>query len=225
MPNSLKLRLLWLILPIVCLFATSSDASASASPIDRDTVGDMSQHSSEADKELFHIHGDAPVVGDPEGVVGAGHAPGYNLTQMAAGHPMCIYEMPGGQEMIVEVDVYQVPGAPMRLHLLCPHCLARDHGNRNALNISADNKQMSYEANRIVPTYPGWSDRQMVKAFPRGAGGLLSVERFRCSWEIQPEYRAQLGNICDFDVVIDKNVIRRVARVASGSLLGKIRSP
>jgi hypothetical protein len=164
-------------------------------------------------KETFHVLGDAP---DPTGGEAKGLAPGYRLTQSALGHPRCHYSFGSGGEMIVEADVYALRGQPMYVHLLCPHCAARGH--TNALKIAGDHKAMSYAPYGIAPTFPGWSDRQMVNAFPRGTGGLLSIERFRCTWEIAPEHRVQLGAVCDFEVVIDKNVLRRVTHTQRGEL-------
>lgn len=160
-------------------------------------------------KETFHVAGDAE---DPTGAAPRGLAPGYRLTQSAAGHPKCLYAI-GGREMIVEIDVYRLPGQPMYLHLLCPHCLAREFAERNALRVMADQKQMDYDAAAAPPAFPGWSPAQMAAAFPAGVGGLLSVQTpFRCTWEIDARYRERLGNICDFHVVIDKNVIRPVGQ-------------
>lgn len=164
---------------------------------------------SDSYKETFHVAGDAA---DPTGSSARGLAPGYRLTQSAAGHPKCLYAI-GGQEMIVEIDVYHLPDQPMYLHLLCPHCLAREFAERNALRVTADQKQMAYEPGAAVPPFPNWTQAQMAQAFPAGVGGRLSVSTpFRCTWEIDPRYRERLGNICDFHVVIENNVIRPVGQ-------------
>lgn len=169
----------------------------------RGTVGAMQQPPSY--KETFHVAGDAA---DPTGGRASGVAPGYRLTQSALGHPKCLYAI-GGREMIVEIDVYQLPDQPLYLHLLCPHCLAREFNERNALRVTADRKQIAYDAAGVPPPFPNWTQAQMAQAFPQGVGGLLSVQTpFRCAWEIDPRYREQLGNVCDFHVVIDNNVIR-----------------
>lgn len=182
--------------------AVAVRASARGCTVDR-------MQPSDSYKETFHVAGDTA---DPTGGSARGVAPGYRLNQSAAGHPKCLYAI-GGQEMIVEIDVYQLPDQPMYLHLLCPHCLAREFAERNALRVTADQKQMAYEPGPFVPAFPGWTHAQMAQAFPAGVGGRLSVSTpFRCTWEIDPRYRERLGNICDFHVVIENNVIRPVGQ-------------
>jgi hypothetical protein len=204
-------------IPILAVLALTAAAEPAAA-VDCDTVEAMHQPS-DSIREIFHVAGDAP---DPTGATGLeGMSPGYDLRKHAAGRVMCHYSFGNGGEMIAEIDVYQIPGEPMRLHLICPHCTARDPKTRNALNVSADRKQMSFDPAGLAPAFPGWSDAQMARTFPRGTGGLLSVaDRFRCSWEIDPRHRELIGNVCDFEVVIEKNVIRRVTHNAGG-LLGR----
>lgn len=161
-------------------------------------------------KETFHVAGDAP---DPAGTGLRGQAPGYRFTQAALGHPLCFYSFgaPGG-DTIVEMDVYAPPDQPMYVHLLCPHCLVRSKAT-HGITVRADQKGMSYDPHGIARTFPGWTDAQMARAYPRGTGGLISIDRFRCTWELDPALAVAQGHtrnpICDFDVIVADNVIRR----------------
>jgi len=220
MPTRFRFRLG---LMLSLLMMTALPAFASDSADECDTVEAMPNKTPRADglmKEIFHVKGDAT---DPtHETQNRGLQPGYELNKSALGHPMCLYVI-GGQEMIVELDVYKVGLEPMTVHLLCPHCTARDHDTRNALRLTAGHKKMSYDPAGVVPTFPGWSDHQMVTAFPMGAGGLFSVDRFRCAWEVDGKHRHAIGNICDFEVTIDKNVVRPVSRGQVGAVLGRLR--
>ena len=158
-------------------------------------------------EELFHVAGDMP---DPSGTGMRGTAPGYNLTKSAIGHPMLFYKLPNGKELVLEADVYALPGEPVKVHIICPICALSGHKG-NSLQISQEQKQLSYEPNERVPPPPGWSARRMREVLPDGAGGLLSIEEFGCSWEVQPELQRQFGfAVCPWRVVIDKNVVRDV---------------
>lgn len=211
------LALATLTMPAYAFDTPPDDASSDVPKCD--TVSEM-PNDPIIEKEIFHVAGDAA---DPTRESNLrGLQPGYELSKAAAGRPLCYYQMPGGAEMLVEIDVYMDPGEPMYLHLLCPHCLARNHQSQNALVVRSQVKQMSYDPLGIPPTFPGWTDKQMVNALSKGAGGLLSCERFKCTWEVDPRYRERIGNVCDFEVVIDRNIIRRITYTAQ-RLLGQPR--
>lgn len=161
-------------------------------------------------KEVFHVAGDAP---DPVGMArGRGVAPGYNLTKSALGHPMLLYRLSTGEEVILEADVYEIPTMDGKkpeqyIHILCPRCLAG--GRKNLLTIRPEVKQFSYDKDAAVPVFPGWTREQFARAFPNGVGGLLSVAPFRCTWEEVPELRRDHGlGQCTWQVAIDHNVVR-----------------
>lgn len=156
-------------------------------------------------KEVFQVAGDRP---DPAGTGLRGVMPGYDLRQSAAGHPLLLWRHPAG-ELVLEADVYQLPGQPTYIHLLCPQCLQA--GRQNALRITQERKAISYDPAREPPTFPGWTDRQMRDAFPNGVGGILSVEAFECTWEEDPTRQRGFGLAkCNWRVVIEHNVVRSV---------------
>jgi len=159
-------------------------------------------------KDLFHVAGDAP---DPTGGNLRGVAAGYDLTKSAIGHPMLLYRV-GSEEMILEADVYELEGLPLHVRIICPICLAM--GRTSGLTIWANQKGMQYEAAGLVPIFPGWTAAQMRQAFgdrPGGAGGRLSVEPFRCTWEATPELTRRFGLAqCPWNVAIENNVVRDI---------------
>ena len=159
---------------------------------------------SNSTKEPFFIAGDQP---DPAGTDLRGVASGFDFTKAAAGHPMLLYRV-GGQELILEADVYRLPGQPPYIILLCPACMMAHNGKKNALKIDGQNKHISYDAAAEVPPFKGWTAEQMRASFPNGAGGLLSVEEFACAWELEPELRRHFGfAICPWRVVIENNLV------------------
>lgn len=211
------LLLIW-VLAMVSLWSLR-DAYAASFDNTRDTIPAMSDEMKKqpwpsdlpwptraGGREVFRIAGDqtSGLTGDTE------------WRPHAIGQPKCIYSFGNGVEMLVEIDVYHVPGEPVSLHLLCPHCMAREHGERNSLRITADRKGLSYDPTAHVPAFPGWTDRDMLGLPGGSAGGLLSVGRFRCAWEVDPRHRESIGNVCDFEAVIDRNVIRRVTHAQHG---------
>lgn len=154
-------------------------------------------------KDVFHVAGDAP---DPGGTGLRGVAPGYDLTKAAMGHPMLLYRLPQGQELILEADVFDGPDGRY-IYLICPRCFARGHTQQ--LRIRSGIKAFSYEPNEPVPVFPGWTREQFAHSFPRGAGGVLSVAPFQCTWEEDPTLQRADGFArCGWHVSIDKNVVR-----------------
>jgi uncharacterized protein YbaR (Trm112 family) len=83
-----------------------------------------------------------------------------------------------GSDRVIEADVYAMKGHLM-VHLICPRC-------RHALTIRADQKHMEYSIR----------------------SNELSVEAFRCTWEMD-DWRREFGmSMCGWTVAVDKNVAR-----------------
>jgi hypothetical protein len=145
-------------------------------------------------KELFHIAGDVP---DPTGTGLRGAASTLRLDQTAMGHPKIVYK-----DFLLEADIYSLPDAPMYVHLICPLC-------RHALKASQDNKALEYEPKR-VPKIVAMLRDCGIDDGPYW-GGTLSVERFECTWESDPEIRRDFGlAVCNWRVEIDNNIARDV---------------
>jgi hypothetical protein len=159
-------------------------------------------------KEIFHLAGNVP---DPEGTGALGIAPTHDLTKAAIGHPMVLYRM-AGKELFLEVDIhvdFSVEPHALYAHVICPLCLVG--GRQVGLRIHSGAKAMHYERQAIPRPFPGWSKRQMDEAFRErgGAGGVLSIAPFQCTWEEAPELRRGDGfSTCRWQVAIDNNVAR-----------------
>jgi hypothetical protein len=132
------------------------------------------------------LAGDAP---DPTGHGPAGAQVTYHLNQSAVAHPLVTYRT-SLEEYLLECDVYQHPGEPPVVHLICPRC-------HNALNVRADRKAIDLELG-VGP------DRQ----------GRISIETFECTWERADAGKHVTGvigggtSLCRWRVAIDNNVAK-----------------
>lgn len=154
-------------------------------------------------REIFHVAGDAP---DPSGTGMRGMAPGYDLTATAVGHPLLFYRLPNGHELILEADVYALPGQPMYAYVICPICMMA--GRTIQLAIRQEVKDMHYDPKGRVKPPPGWDANQLRETFPNGVGGQFSVDHIECTFEVTPEMRRDFGlAVCPWQVVIDNNVV------------------
>lgn len=170
------------------------------------------------DFETFYVSGDKPMP------VGATSTLLMNKGQIGA--VWCHYIMPDGiTRSNLQVDVYQyTPGGPLLLLLICPHCTARGHVGKDedhGINVRQEVKAMEFlPPPQPTPVFPGWTTAAMMREFPDGLGGLLSTDPFGCTWDVLPHQRHLVGNVCDFHVVIERNVIRRVDRHHNRRSLG-----
>ncbi len=150
-------------------------------------------------KEVFHVAGNAP---DPEGGDLRGVSPGYNFTNAALGHPFLQYVLRDGREILLEADVYDD-----HIHIICPIC--QSAGRTVGLRIRKDQKAYEYDPLVEPPMFPGWVSDQRKIALPKGAGGTLSVPKFRCTWEAAPDSTRKFGLArCLWQVSIRNNVVR-----------------
>lgn len=163
-------------------------------------------------KETFHVTGDSASP-DARDRGRRGMTVGHDLTKSAAGKPVLLWRAPNGEEMLLEVDVYQMAGEPGRIHLICPLCAI--NGTQHALQINQRHKSFDYEPSVPPPPFPGWSTGDVERALHADGldikgGGTLSVEPFECTWEQTPDLaRAGFGmGRCTWRVAIDKNVVR-----------------
>lgn len=134
--------------------------------------------------EVYHVAGDVP---DP--LTGQmGHASTAKLDRMKR-EVMVNYQgrhIPNGDlGLVMTVDVYEVDGTTSVI-LLCPKC-------KHALRVTSDNKKVEFDKQCFVEH-----------------GGRLSIERFQCSWETEPEgRRMDFGlSLCKWAGAIEDNVCR-----------------
>lgn len=151
----------------------------------------MSRAYNPATEELEQLAGDPPDVyqtgrhGDPLGQMdpkAMGYASQMDLSKSALAHPMIRYK-----DFVIEADVYRVPDSDeLQVVILCPRC-------RNALTISSLKKDVQFE----MPS-------------AKHQRGVLSIEPFGCTWELESDgRRMEFGlGLCNWKVGINKNVAK-----------------
>lgn len=127
-----------------------------------------------------------------------------NLT---AGKTEVLVIMPKGDVPLLTVDVYAIPGEPLKVHLLCPRC-------KNHLTIPGEKKAIEWEpraenprARAIVALGVPPHIQNMAKL------GKLSIEPFECTWELDAKARVGAsefsgGNLCRWRAAIDNNMVK-----------------
>lgn len=152
-------------------------------------------------RAVVQLAGDAP---DPSG-----------LTQDVG--LMSTHRLTGGKQealvvfgdLLLTVDIYAIPGEPMRLHLICPRC-------HKMLTIPGDQKRIQYEPRTLNPRFRhalAMESREGAVAFAHLQFGRLSVETFECTWEITDDAHVAGavhtgGSLCRLRLVIDDNRAR-----------------
>ncbi len=157
---------------------------------------------------------------DPTGTGLKGHAPGYDLTRGAAGHPQILWLRKDGKDVLLEADVYTPAGQPMSMYINCPICAAE--GRRVQLRITQDQKPFTYGVDREPPPFPGWTRERMRgelgrllgahgPIIPDGWGGTVTIhDPIRCTFEANPSLRTSVDPLCPWRVRIENNVARDV---------------
>ena len=137
---------------------------------------------------------------DPSGTGLIGVSAGYNF-ERAAKKIALHYKSKRLGERFLTADLYDLE-SPRYLLIYCPSCL-------NTLRISEANKKFEWEPEG-KPSFSGYREEDLLAGLELSSfGGLLSVESFGCSWEIEPGLRRSFGfAICPWRVAIDKNIIR-----------------
>ena len=100
-------------------------------------------------------------------------------------------------DYVMTVDVYQIPGEPMQVHYICPRC-------RKQGRIQQDAKAIDWNPHehRVLDMPDGQKTR---------TGGILSIEPFECTWEIDNEehkvgIRSGGLTLCRLKLAIDANI-------------------
>ncbi len=134
-----------------------------------------------AREELYQIAGDRPTDLPPElagGTTGA--------VARGTGRAFVRYTSKWAVDpLIIEMDIYAIPGVPIEVHLICPKCL-------KALKISQANKAMEWS-----PPAPD---------VERG-GGVISIAPFECTWELTDQVELG-GELCRWKAGVTNNVAR-----------------
>ncbi len=141
-------------------------------------------------EELVHLAGDFPP--NQQDYLPGSPLKGYESTVALSDGKTCVqvrYEGKAGQKLL-EVDVYAVPGSPLKLHLFCPQC-------HNLCMVHQDRTPMDFDPSADVAN-----------------GGRLSVQPFTCTWELDGTKAVGISafgsNLCRLKIAIDHNRARDV---------------
>jgi hypothetical protein len=110
------------------------------------------------------------------------------------------------------VDVYAIPGEPVKLHIICPRCLHQltiDGGKKPIDWRPADTNPHAAEVRAHLPPEDQWV---------AGNLGIISVGQFQCTWELEDQMQDKgkdvhviaKGSLCRFTGVIERNVLKEV---------------
>jgi hypothetical protein len=130
---------------------------------------------------------------DPSGSGRLGMASQMNLQKTALGHPLIRY-----RDVVIEADVYADGAGGLIVNIYCPRC-------RHSLSIPSTRKAIEFEPQATLDKATGQIQKR----------GKISVEPFRCTWELGRGTDATAGDrmnfgvgLCNWTVAIDNNVAR-----------------
>lgn len=148
-------------------------------------------------REVVQLAGDAP---DPLGLSSArGRMSTTHLTGLKR-EVLVLY-----RDLVMTVDVYEVPGEPLKLHLYCPRC--QKHST-----VPGDRKAIDFDG---AASNPACRDILAMGTVPPelhavAAVGRLSVATFECAWELGDERHVAGAlstgtTLCRLRIAIDNN--------------------
>jgi len=112
-------------------------------------------------------------------------------------------------ELLLELDVFLVPGAPPTVHAICPRC-------RHHLTISGLRKKIAWDPHAENPMRREIASRLPPHHQARALRGKISIEPFECTWELNTDQAVSSdstigkGNLCRWRGAIDDNVVKEV---------------
>ncbi len=109
-------------------------------------------------------------------------------------------------DLFLTIDLYALPGEPMKLHLICPRCCKH-------LTVPGDRKEITFEATAMNPMRARLLESGRPDLIRLAHLGRLSVEAFECPWELGDDRHVrgavQSGtSLCRQRLVIDNNRAR-----------------
>lgn len=111
------------------------------------------------------------------------------------------------QELLLELDVFAIPGEPVKLHMICPRC-------HKHLTISGERKDIEWDPRAANPMGKEIAQRLPPDGQWRARLGKLSVETFECTWELESNQKVSAdltigkGNLCKWRGAIDNNLVK-----------------
>lgn len=167
----------------------------------RQMLGTSGPHAS-GKREVVQLAGDAP---DPTGLTS--HAGLQSTHRLTAGKQEVVVVF---GDLLLTLDVYALPGEPMRAQIICPRC--RKHST-----IRGDQKKIEYDPTALNPQ--GKRIQLLAASIAELASismfGRLSVEPFECAWEIGdakhvPGALHTGASLCRLRLIIEDNRAREV---------------
>jgi len=157
-------------------------------------------------RNFVQLAGDVP---DPTGVTS--HR-GIQSTHVLTTAKQEIVVVFGDQ--LMTVDLYALPGEPVRVQLICPRCLKHS-------TITSERKRIEFDPKTLNPARGAIMElaRRASAGLPEVVGvadyGRLSIETFECTWEIGGDKhvpgRVHTGaSLCRLRLIIDDNRAREV---------------
>lgn len=148
-------------------------------------------------REVVQLAGDAP---DPTGLT---TQTGLQSTHRLTGGKQEVVVVYG--DMLMTLDVYALPGEPMRVQIICPRCHKHSTIRGDAKKIEYDAKALNPQSRRIHLLAQSVAEIAAISVF-----GRLSVEPFECAWEIgdAPHVPGAVhtgATLCRLRLVIDNN--------------------
>jgi len=113
---------------------------------------------------------------------------------------MVVYKDPS---KFLTVDVYQVPGEPLMVHMICPKC-------HKTNRITADRKHIEFDAAAKNPVHGQVLSEAGRDLASLAETGQLSVSAFECTWEIGGDKHVRGGvhtgaSLCRQRLAIENN--------------------
>ncbi len=109
------------------------------------------------------------------------------------------------RDLFMTLDVYALPGEPVRVHLICPRC-------RKASSISGDRKAIDFDPGATNPIARRLQDTGTAE-IAAAARGRISIEPFECTWELGGDTHAHGAvhtgaSMCRMRLAIDDNIAK-----------------
>jgi len=147
-------------------------------------------------REVVQIAGDAPAPG--------AMGPGISSTQHLTAGKQEVLVVFG--DLLLTVDLYTLPGEPVKCHLICPRC-------HKQLQIQGDRKKIEFEPRSLNPIRPTLGNALAPEVARIADFGRLSIETFQCTWEMGDDLHVAGGvhtgaSLCRLRLVIDNNRAR-----------------
>jgi len=153
-------------------------------------------------REVVQLAGDAP---DPTGLTD--HTGLQSTHSLTAGKQEVVVVF---GDLLLTLDVYALPGEPMRVQIICPRCHKHSTIRGDRKKIEYEARSLNPQARRIHLLASSVAELAAISMF-----GRLSVEPFECAWELGdakhvPGALHTGASLCRLRLVIEDNRAREM---------------